>query len=158
MPHIHEKIDFTASVFIVNGDAVLLRMHEKYHKFLPVGGHIELHEDTNDAAIREAKEESGLDVTLVGDISQAPCDHGGIGFKNLLPPRFMNVHDTTKAGHQHIDHIYFARSDTRTIAPHPTEANVDIRWFTKEELDDPRYDLYPSTRYYAKIALTELSL
>jgi len=29
MAHIHKKIDFVANVFIVNRDAVLLRMHDK---------------------------------------------------------------------------------------------------------------------------------
>ena len=60
MPHVHEKIDFTASVFIVNGDAVLLGKHEKFHRWLQPGGHIELDEDPNEAALREVKEETGL--------------------------------------------------------------------------------------------------
>lgn len=66
MPHLHEKIDFVSSVYIVNGDAVLLRKHDKYKMWLPPGGHIELDEDPSEAAIREAKEEVGLDVTLSG--------------------------------------------------------------------------------------------
>ncbi len=36
MPHIHEKIDFTAEVFIVNSDKVLLRKHDKYKFWLSV--------------------------------------------------------------------------------------------------------------------------
>lgn len=42
MPHIHDKIDFTADVFIVHKNKVLLCMHDKYHMWLCVGGHIEL--------------------------------------------------------------------------------------------------------------------
>ena len=34
---------------------------------LPLGGHIELHEDPEQAALREAKEESGLEVELLGE-------------------------------------------------------------------------------------------
>jgi len=45
MAHIHEKIDFTASVFVVHKNKVLLRMHDKYKMWLSVGGHIELDED-----------------------------------------------------------------------------------------------------------------
>lgn len=44
MPHIHSlpgQCDFTAEVFIVYQDKVLLRFHDKYHKWLAVGGHIE---------------------------------------------------------------------------------------------------------------------
>ena len=62
MPHIHEKIDYAGDVLIVNGDAVLLRMHDKYDMWLPPGGHVELDEDFVEAAIREAKEEAGVDI------------------------------------------------------------------------------------------------
>jgi len=55
MPHIHDKIDFTVEVFVVHQKAVLLRRHDKYKIWLSVGGHIELDEDPNQAAIREVK-------------------------------------------------------------------------------------------------------
>jgi hypothetical protein len=32
-----------------------------------------------------------------------------------------------------------------------------MRWLTREELDDPALDAYPSTIYYAKAALDELA-
>ena len=41
MSHIHEKIDFTITVYIVYGNKVLLRHHDKYDFWLGVGGHIE---------------------------------------------------------------------------------------------------------------------
>jgi len=53
MPHIHDKIDFTVEVFIVHNNKVLLRKHDKYKIWLSVGGHIELNEDPNQAAIRD---------------------------------------------------------------------------------------------------------
>ena len=56
MAHIHEKIDFTASVYIVFENKVLLRLHDKYNLWLGVGGHIELDEDANAALLREVKE------------------------------------------------------------------------------------------------------
>ena len=71
MPHIHEKIDYAGDVLIVNGDAVLLRMHDKYDMWLPPGGHVELDEDFVEATIREAKEETGLDVELYGDAPES---------------------------------------------------------------------------------------
>ena len=57
MAHIHEEIDFTASVLIVHKNKVLLRKHEKYNIWLGPGGHIELNEDPNETAVKEAKEE-----------------------------------------------------------------------------------------------------
>ena len=64
MPHINNKIDFTVEVFIVYNNKVLLRKHDKYKIWLGVGGHIELDEDPNQAAVREVKEEVGLDIML----------------------------------------------------------------------------------------------
>ena len=64
MPHIHELIDYTAEVFIDHKDKVLIRKHDKYGMRTCPGGHIELDETPQEAAIREAKEETGLDITL----------------------------------------------------------------------------------------------
>ncbi len=52
MPHIHELIDFTVAIFIVRERKVLLILHRKLNKWLPVGGHIELDEDPEIAALR----------------------------------------------------------------------------------------------------------
>ena len=64
MAHIHELIDWTAGVYIVHKNKVLIRKHEKYGFWIHVGGHVELDEDPVTAAIRECKEEVGLDVTI----------------------------------------------------------------------------------------------
>ena len=64
MSHIHDLINFTVEVFIVYQNKVLLRLHDKYNLWLSVGCHIELDEDPNQAAIREVKEEVGLDIVL----------------------------------------------------------------------------------------------
>ena len=55
----------TATVYIVNNGKVLLHMHKKYNTWFPVGGHLEPNELPHEAAIREAKEEAGIDITLV---------------------------------------------------------------------------------------------
>ena len=64
MPHIHEKMDFTVETFIVHKNKVLLRKHDKLKIWMSVGGHVELDEDPVEAALREVKEEVGLDITL----------------------------------------------------------------------------------------------
>ena len=66
MAHIHEKIDFTVAIFVVQQSRVLVIHHKKLNKWLPLGGHIELDEDPEQAALRETKEESGIDVDLIG--------------------------------------------------------------------------------------------
>ena len=67
MAHIHETIDFTVALFVVHNGKVLLVHHRNLNKWLPLGGHIELDEDPETAGLREAREESGLEVELLGE-------------------------------------------------------------------------------------------
>jgi 8-oxo-dGTP pyrophosphatase MutT (NUDIX family) len=112
MPHIHEKIDFTVEVFVVHKNKVLLRKHDKYHIWLSVGGHIELDEDPIQAAIREVKEEVGLDIELFGDTDTLDANRDE--YQELLPPQFLNRHRINE-NHEHITLVYFATSKTDQI-------------------------------------------
>jgi 8-oxo-dGTP pyrophosphatase MutT (NUDIX family) len=60
----------TASCFVFNADlsAILLCFHRKGQFWVQLGGHIEpADRSVADAATREAAEEAGVDVTLLGD-------------------------------------------------------------------------------------------
>lgn len=156
MPHIHEKIDFTASVFIVNGDAVLLRKHEKFDLWLQPGGHIELDEDPVEAVLREAREETGLEVVLVGEVPTVA--EGRTGFRHLLSPRFLNRHDfRILSGHEHVDFVYIGTSKTRELSPREEEKICEMHWFTLADLENPVFELLPTVKFYAETALRELS-
>ncbi|HEX7651298.1 MAG TPA: NUDIX domain-containing protein [Candidatus Paceibacterota bacterium] len=149
MAHIHEKIDFTASVYIVHDNAVFLHLHTKTGKWLPVGGHIELDEDPNEAVVREAKEESGLDVELIGPHSESAENDDE---RDLIPPRFMNRHHfRVGEPHEHVDLVYFGRAQGRDVR---MEEETDYKWFSRDDLE--RADLLPKVRYYALAALAEL--
>lgn len=137
MSHIHDKIDFTASAYIVCGDKVLLRFHEKHHRWLVPGGHIELEHGPIETVIKEVKEETGLQVRIVADpVEIYPKLNKGDDGVDLPLPIFINRH---KAGqdHEHIDLIYAAESDTMDINPGEGEASgpENFRWVTKEDLE-----------------------
>src|SRR6185295_12926154 len=104
MAHIHEKIDFTVAIFVVYRGKVLVIHHRKLDKWLPVGGHVELDEDPEQAALREAREESGFEVELLGE--RPPTT--GNGTRALIAPRFLDIHHITDT-HEHIGMIYWAR-------------------------------------------------
>src|SRR3989344_983632 len=152
MPHIHDKIDFCVDVFIVHNKKVLLRKHDKYKIWLGVGGHVELDEDPNQAAIREVKEEVGLDVELVNTSKLLMLKEGT--HKTLIPPVFLNRHDINEK-HEHISFVYFAKSKTdKFVMPTDThEISEECRWFGKEELDDKKFNLTKHVVLYAKAAL-----
>lgn len=149
MPHIHDKIDFTVEVFVVYKDTVLLRKHDKYKIWLSVGGHVELNEDPNQTAIREVKEEVGLDIRIVGVI---PNPGKSKDYKELVPPIFLNRHRISDT-HEHVTMTYFAVSKDNKIIQGENEISDQLHWFTKEELDDPSYEIRDHIKYYAKAAL-----
>jgi 8-oxo-dGTP pyrophosphatase MutT (NUDIX family) len=154
MPHIHKQIDFTSEVFIVFKDKVLLRKHDKYNLWLGVGGHIELSEDPNQAAIREVKEEVGLDITLY-DPNPFPKSIQKFE-KELIPPVFMNRHFISK-DHEHVTMIFFGISHTDKLMLSATEVSESCNWFTHEELMSRDFDIRPNIRHYALSALKALA-
>ena len=151
MPHIHEKIDFTTEVFIVYQNKVLLRKHDKYKIWLSVGGHVELDEDPNQAAVREVKEEIGLDVVLYDKNKLFKKDTEN--FHELIPPIFMNRHKISET-HEHVTLVYFAETDTdQILADTENEVSEEIKWFNFMELEDPEYKITDSVKFYAQEAL-----
>ncbi len=150
MPHIHDKIDFTVEVFVVYQNKVFLRKHDKYKIWLSVGGHIELDEDPNQAAIREVKEETGLVVELIGKAES--FSHEPEGYKELVPPEFLNRHRINDS-HEHVTLVYFAITQSNKITQGKSEISDECRWFTEEELEDPRYGVKSSIKFYAQNAL-----
>jgi 8-oxo-dGTP pyrophosphatase MutT (NUDIX family) len=150
MPHIHEKIDFTVAIFVVRDRKVLLIWHRKLNKWLPLGGHIELDEDPEIAALREAKEESGLDVELVGE--RPPTT--GAGTRALIAPRFLDIHRITDT-HEHIGMIYWARPRGGMLSL-ASEEHHDIRWCAREELDSLEPPISAAVKWYCCKAIEEL--
>jgi len=153
MPHIHEKVDFTVEVFVVFENKVLLRKHDKYGIWLSVGGHIELEDDSNQAAVREVKEEVGLDVQLHHDGSYVLTKDER--YQELIPPQFMNRHRINDS-HEHVTLVYFARSNSDKLTLCEIEKSEGCKWFTLDELDDPKFQINDNVKMYAKSALKKL--
>jgi 8-oxo-dGTP pyrophosphatase MutT (NUDIX family) len=150
MAHIHDKIDFTVCVFIVNAGRILLIHHRKLDKWLPVGGHVELDEDPEQAALREAKEESGFEVELLGE--RPPTT--GSGTRALISPRFLDIHRITDT-HEHIGMIYWARPKNGSLTLAAAEHH-DIRWCSPEDLDTLQPAMSAAIKWYCLRALAEV--
>ena len=150
MAHIHEKIDFTVAIFVVQDGKVLLIHHRKLDKWLPLGGHIELDEDPEIAALREAKEESGLDVELIGE--RPPTTEPGT--RALIAPRFLDIHRITDT-HEHIGMIYWARprNGEATLS---ADEHHDIRWCSSTDLDTLQPSMSHAVKWYCRKALEEV--
>ena len=151
LAHIHEKIDFTVAIFVVHDGKVLLIHHRKLDKWLPLGGHIELDEDPEIAALREAKEESGLDVELLGE--RPPTSEPGT--RALIAPRFLDIHRINPT-HEHIGMIYWARPKGGDMTLAAGEHH-DIRWCSAADLDALKPPMSGAVKWYCRAALREIS-
>lgn len=151
MAHIHEKIDWTAGVYIVHDNKVLMRLHEKYNIWVHVGGHVELDEDPVEAAIRECKEEVGIDITIFDTSTPPPSVRPGN--KHLANPAHMNIHYVNDT-HQHCDLLYYATCEDTTVTPE----NEDDQWawLTKEDIET-HDNIAPQIKFYALEALKTLA-
>jgi 8-oxo-dGTP pyrophosphatase MutT (NUDIX family) len=150
MAHIHEKIDFTVAIFVVHQSKVLLIHHRNLNKWLPLGGHIELDEDPETAALREAKEESGLDVELLGE--RPPTTEAGT--RALIGPRFLDIHRITDT-HEHIGMIYWARPRNGKLTLSAAEHH-DIRWCSTQDLDQLQPPMSCAVKWYCRKAIEEV--
>jgi 8-oxo-dGTP pyrophosphatase MutT (NUDIX family) len=150
MPHINYAVDFTVEVFVVYENKVLLRKHDKYGIWLSVGGHIEPNEDPIEAAIREVKEEVGLDITLIPttEILNIELDR----YKHIIPPAFINRHRINK-NHEHVTLSYFAKANSDKVKQGDSEISEDWKWFTLEELEQITENISETVKEYARTAL-----
>lgn len=119
--------DFTATTFVVRNDKVLLLWHNKMQAWLPPGGHIAKNELPEEAAVREVREETGLEVELLGD-------RRAFGNVTVLTQPSCILLEDIEAGHQHIDLIYFAEaSGSGEVSINEREA-ARFRWYDCEQL------------------------
>jgi 8-oxo-dGTP pyrophosphatase MutT (NUDIX family) len=127
---------FTATVYLVHDGATALHEHKRMGIRIPPGGHVDRDELPHEAGLREVREETGLEPTLVDD---SP-DVEGPDARSLPRPRHtmlydINVDDEGNVGHQHVDLIYYARVGGREITPAEGEAPASAwEWYTPAEL------------------------
>lgn len=120
---------FASSTYIVYNNKVLLQHHLKLKFWVPVGGHLDRDELPQDCAIREAKEEAGLDITL----HDPDKDFGFTETRQLTRAAHMNLHKINEF-HEHICFVYFATCDTDQVAPQEGESK-ELVWVGAEEID-----------------------
>ena len=147
MAHIHEQIDFVVNVFIIYNDKVLLIHHKKLNRWLAIGGHIELNEDTDEALFREVKEECGLEIEVLNEKPTIEAQDT----KFLYTPSFLDIHKISDT-HKHIGLVYFAKAKSDKFI-HNKEEHNDIRWFSGKDLEKAEFNINNAVKFYANKAL-----
>lgn len=130
---------FTVSIYIVHKNKVLLHLHKKAKKILPLGGHIELNELPEEACTREAQEESGLKINLYNPLNKQlknSCEL--VGERLLINPMYTILGEINPE-HYHIDFVYYAAANSFETIPEDGESNL-LKWYSKEDLNKA-YDI-----------------
>ena len=113
-----DPVHVTGSAIITGERGVVLHLHKRMGLWLQPGGHVDEGEDPADAALREAIEETGLDLVLV-DPAGRTIAH-------------VDAHDGPK-GHFHLDVRYLLAATTDADPTPPPEESRDCRWFAWDE-------------------------
>lgn len=130
---------YTVSIYIVHKDKVLLHQHKKYNKLLPLGGHIEENELPEEACIREAKEESGLDITLYNSdhtwtSTNKDKSSSVISFsEDVLVNPMHTILCEVNPEHYHIDLVFYGLADSFETSPEIGESK-ELKWYDIESL------------------------
>ena len=120
---------FTASSWIINEsrDKVLMAYHNIYDSWAWTGGHADGEADLLQVAIREAKEETGIEKMKA--VKDEPCSLEIITVEGHIK-RGAYV-----ASHLHLHLTYLLEADDRQELTIKADENSDVRWIYISELD-----------------------
>jgi 8-oxo-dGTP pyrophosphatase MutT (NUDIX family) len=113
---------FTASAIVFDDRGrVLLVHHHKLGRWIHPGGHIDPNEDPAQAAVREVREETGIDVEIV---AESRFQHPAVT-SHPIPFAIieMPVKDAKIGPHHHIDMVYLCRATATDFTHEPAEVS-----------------------------------
>jgi 8-oxo-dGTP pyrophosphatase MutT (NUDIX family) len=149
---------FTATAFIVDSKGrTLLLWHKRLGRWMPPGGHIDENETPEETARRECKEETGLDVEIIGEaqgnlFAKDPTE--GHMLKKpiaLLLEEIPASVEFNEPAHEHMDFLYVARPLDEAQVPHATHKEWgELRWFTRTEIEalDANAEIFSNVKAY----------
>jgi 8-oxo-dGTP pyrophosphatase MutT (NUDIX family) len=121
---------------------ILMVKHPKYDKWMAPGGHVDPGELVYQAALREIKEETGLDIDFgLKTISNR---------STIIPRPFAVVrYDYTDSNRVDEDQLYLIVVDDAVRNTPLVSEGPELRWVdSREDLD--QYDMYPDTRAHIR--------
>jgi 8-oxo-dGTP pyrophosphatase MutT (NUDIX family) len=141
----------TASTFVFHqfpdGWRLGLVAQPRLGRRMIVGGHVEEDETQAEGALREAEEESGLEVRLLA--CPTPTLPGGYPHQRVAAPWWITevmvpADNHLAEPHVHVDHQYVAIADSITPVREPVHP---FAWFAQDELDGLK--MFEDTRLLA---------
>jgi len=153
---------FTATAFVIDVQKekphrTLFLWHKRLQRWMPPGGHMDPNELPEETAKRECKEETGLDVDIIGEAQTNVFANTANEGRILKKPFAMFLENIPankergEAAHQHMDFVFLARPITidQVLNMNEDEAE-DMKWFTKQDIEYlPAREIYDNVRMYA---------
>lgn len=130
---------------------------------MPPGGHVDDNETPEATARRECKEETGMDVEIIGDTQEdlfSDNPNEGQMLKKPIAMLLENIPESKERGepaHQHMDFLFLARpideNQSLTLAE---EEGTEMRWFTKEEIEklDEEKEIFSNVKTYILLCIS----
>jgi len=145
------KKHFTASALIIDEGKVLSVYHKKLGVWLYPGGHIEADENPEEALFREVREETGLQVEIIGEKDETLSDKAA-DVSALHMPYAMLCE--LVGDHYHNDIIYLCRivGKNEKFTHNPKESN-EIGFFELKDLGNIK--LFPNFKRLLEKVLAE---
>lgn len=149
---------FTATTFIVDSrKRTLLLWHKRLGRWMPPGGHVEDDELPEETALRECKEETGLDVVIMGESQSDLFEKNPSEGRMLKKPIAMLLEEIpayplrNEPAHQHMDFLFVARPlDKSQVLTLNYDEGREMRWFTREEVKtlDEAKEIFSNVKAY----------
>lgn len=145
------KKHFTASALIIDEGKVLLLYHKKLGVWLYPGGHVESNENPEEALFREVREETGLQIEILGEKDENLSDRSA-DVSALHMPYAMLCE--LVGDHYHNDIIYLCRvvGKSDKFVHNPKESN-GMEFFGLKDLDNIK--LFPNFKRLLEKVLAE---
>lgn len=154
----HMQRHFTATAFIIDSKKrTLLLWHKRLQRWMPPGGHLDDNETPEECARRECKEETNLDVEIIGDSHSDLFQKNPSEGRMLKKPIAMLLEEIPASpergepAHQHMDFLYIARplNEDQHIVLEQSEGR-ELRWFTREDITklDEQTEIFSNVKSY----------
>ncbi len=126
----NEMIHVTSSGFILNKskDKVLMVHHNIYNSWSWTGGHADGEKDLLSVAIREAKEETGVENIY-------PISSDIIAL-DILPVLGHTKRGKYVSAHLHLSIAYLVEADEKDLLVVKPDENTDVKWISLDKVND----------------------
>lgn len=149
---------FTATAFVINSrKQCLLMWHKRLQRWMPPGGHVDPDEMPEQTAKRECKEETGMDVEIVGDTQPDLFTGNPAEGRMLIKPIAMLLENIPESkerhepAHQHMDFLFIARpiNENQVLTLLEAEGS-DMKWFNREQIEalDAEKEIFANVKAY----------